>query len=358
MDFPNYVPKGARDHALHYLGYWEPNLEDYETQLAEIQEEIKYWQDSTQDSDYAQLQIIELRRRQSEATKYRDDMARDVGNIRRLVHDARMKDAYQVLTNAFFEDEDSERQRKFDSFIHAAWSARLDFSPYREGLKQAAELRDEIAKTADKLAGLLDRIGETGVLCPGEFFHIPSLLRNTDNYERDGHNLHMWRAMRGYVLGDEPQRELSENEQTEIDPTEKPEIVIQIVSMDEKPGIDPSEEARNTLSYGWKTSPPLSALLKTVGNAAKEFKPSESGLIGAAIDSRQQSVKAEYLRAFGNLLTKQHRFILTTDIMKAMAITANVVINSPDIDTTYDDVRKALAKLGGDSLENSNQKTR
>jgi hypothetical protein len=75
--------------------------------------------------------------------------------------------------------------------------------------------------------------------------------------------------------------------------------------------------------------------------------------IETPIDSRQQSVKAEYLRAFGNLLTEQHGFILTTDIMKAMAIAANVVINSPDIDVTYDDVRKALAKLGGDSLENS-----
>lgn len=43
--------------------------------------------------------------------------------------------------------------------------------------------------------------------------------------------------------------------------------------------------------------------------------------------------------------------------MKAMAIAATVVINLPDIVVSYDDVRKALAKLGGDSLENSKQKT-
>ncbi|WAR44285.1 hypothetical protein [Methylomonas rapida] len=356
MDFPSFVPEGARSHAIHFLGHYEPALAECEARLVEIQNRINEWSQSRLDNDTIQFQITKLRQSKAEQTKYRDDFARDIASIKRLVHDARMKEAYQILTNAFFDDEDSERQRKFDGFIYAAWSARLDFSPYREGLKQAAELRDEIAKTADKLAGLLDRIGETGVLCPGEFFYIPSLLRNTDNHEMDDHNLYMWRAMRGYVLGDLPQRETLESEQTEIDPAGKPEIVFQIVAMDEKPDIDPAEEARNTLRYAWEKSPPLSELLKTVSKVAKEFKPSESGVIGAAIDSRKQSLKAEYLRAFGNLLTEQHGFMLTTDIMKAMAIAANVVINAPDIDTTYDDVRKALAKLGGDSLEDSRAK--
>lgn len=345
---------------MHFLGHYEPALAECETRLDEIKEQIAYWSNLLkrivitrpgQDTHYGEVQLTELRQRKAEVTKHRDDLARDIANIRRLVHDGRMKDAYRILTNAFFDDEDKERQRKFDGFIFAAWGACLDFTHYRERLKQAAELRDEIAKTADKLAGLLDRIGETGVMCPGEFFSIPRLLRNTDNHERNNYNLHMWRAMRGYVLGDHPRRELSERERTEFDRTKK--IVIQIVAMEEKPDIDPVEEARNTLRYGWEKAPPLSALLKTVSRAAKEFKPSESGVIGAAIDSRQQSVKAEYLRAFGNLLTEQHRFTLNKEIMQAMAIASNVVINSPDIDVTYDDVRKALAKLGGDSLENS-----
>jgi hypothetical protein len=42
--------------------------------------------------------------------------------------------------------------------------------------------------------------------------------------------------------------------------------------------------------------------------------------------------------------------------MQAMAIVANVVINLPDVDVTYDDVRKALAKLGGERLENAHEK--
>jgi hypothetical protein len=67
-------------------------------------------------------------------------------------------------------------------------------------------------------------------------------------------------------------------------------------------------------------------------------------MIGAAIESRQKSPKTEYLRAFGNLLTDVHNFALTKSIMQAMAIVANVVVNFPDVDVTYDDVRKALAK--------------
>ena len=52
-------------------------------------------------------------------------------------------------------------------------------------------------------------------------------------------------------------------------------------------------------------------------------------------------------QAFGNLLTDVHDFALTTPIMQAMAIVANVVINLPDVDVNYDDVRKAFAKPGG-----------
>jgi len=97
-------------------------------------------------------------------------------------------------------------------------------------------------------------------------------------------------------------------------------------------------------------------LLLTISKAAREFEPSESGIVGVAIDSQKRSVKTEYIRAFGSLLTNQHHFSLTKQIMKAMVPTANVTINAPDIDVTYDDVRKALAKLDDEQLEDSGQK--
>ena len=65
-------------------------------------------------------------------------------------------------------------------------------------------------------------------------------------------------------------------------------------------------------------------------------------MIGAAIDSRKHSEKAAYVRAFGKLLTDSHGLILNLPIMKAMAFVATVVLNQPEIDVTYDDVRKAL----------------
>ena len=70
----------------------------------------------------------------------------------------------------------------------------------------------------------------------------------------------------------------------------------------------------------------------------------------------QRSPKTEYLRAFGHLLSNNHSFTLTKKIMQAMAIVANVVINLPDVDVTYDDVRKALKKQGGEQVENSSGK--
>jgi len=92
------------------------------------------------------------------------------------------------------------------------------------------------------------------------------------------------------------------------------------------------------------TVTPLSELLQTVSKAATDFEPSESGMVGAAINSRKRNSKIEYLRAFDSLLIEQHHFVLDKYIINAMVIAANVVINSPNIDVTYDDVRKAVAK--------------
>ena len=125
-----------------------------------------------------------------------------------------------------------------------------------------------------------------------------------------------------------------------------PEIVIQFVEPGEKPEIDPKEDARKVLHYAWGTAPDLPELLDTVVRAAREFQPRESGMTGAAIKSRQRSRAGnkEYLRAFGNLLTEVRDIPLTINIMHAMAIVADVVINDRDVVVTYDDVVKAIGK--------------
>jgi hypothetical protein len=351
MDFPAYVPAAVRAHITTLIegDSWEPqgwavSLASAEQQLAEIDAEIK--------AKPSQLANILLRQERAEAVKHRDMLAGDMDCLQRLAHDSRMREAFALLTREFTDDQ------QWRGFVYAAWAARVDFSKYRERLKRAAELKDEIAEAADKLANLLTKFAETGVNGPDEFYSIPELLRKTDNYGMQKHNLDMWRAMRPHVLGDPPRCDISDKElmPEECDRTSPPEIAIHFLEPNEKPEIDPVEKSRNTLRYAWGTAPELWALLDTVATAAREFQPSESGMIGAAIESRQRSTKTEYLRAFGSLLTDQHHLTLTTFVMQAMAVVANVVINLPDVDVTYDDVRKALAKLGGERLENSDEK--
>jgi hypothetical protein len=368
MDFPAYVPAAVRKHLTHYLdgksdrgipSYIEV-LADAESRLAEIDGKIESCIRWGKD-DY----LPGLRKDRVEAVAHRDWLAGDVDCLRRLggiimlpkggpkrlaPNEEPMRDAFALLTREITDD------RQWRNFIYAAWVARVDFAKYRDRVKRATELKDEIADAAETLANLIHRFSETGINGPGEFYSIPELLRQTDNHKMLGHNLHMWRSMRQDVLGDLPRRDIPETRPAGESSEPMHPIEIVIVPMAEKAEIDPEEEARNMLRYAWGTAPDFSDLLDTVAKAGRSFKPSESGMIGAAIESRQRSPKTEYLRAFGNLLTDAHGFTLTTPIMQAMAIVANVVINLPDVDVTYDDVRKALAKLGGERLENSGEK--
>jgi len=353
MDFPAYVPAAVRSliskliegDSREPIG-WRESLATADRELVEVEARFQScigWED--------QEYLDGLRKAKAAALAHRDMLEGDVDCLHRLAHDARMRDAFALLTREFTDD------RQWRNFIYAAWSARVDFTKYRDRLKRAAELKSGIADTAETLAKHIRQFSETGINGPGEFYSIPELLRQTDNHEMQGHNLHMWRSMRQHVLGDLPRWDVPETRPAEAsgDPPTR-EIVRAFLAPGEKAEIDPVEEARNMLRYAWGTAPDFSALLDTVAKAGRAFKPSESGMIGAAIESRQRSPKTEYLRAFGNLLTDVHNFALTTPTMQAMAIVANVVINLPEVDVTYDDVRKALTKLGGERLENSGEK--
>lgn len=354
MDFPAFVPAAVREYVTTLIEGdsclprepgWQELLEDVERQLAEIEGKIESrvrWRE-----DYY---LASLKNDRAEEIAHRDKLAGEVDCFRRLALDFRMREAFALLTREFTDD------RQWQNFIYAAWAARVDFAKYRDRLKRATELKDKIADAAETLAKLIHQFFETGTNWPVEFYSIPELLRQTDNHEMQGHNLYMWRTMRQHVLGERPRWDVPKTTPAEESSEPMPPIEIVFAPMEEKAEIDPKEEARNMLSYAWGTAPDFSALLDTVAEAARAFEPSESGMIGAAIASRQKSPKTEYLRAFGSLLTDVHKFALTTPIMQAMAIAANVVINLPDVDVTYDDVRKALAKPGGGRLENSGGK--
>lgn len=344
MDFKAYVPAAIRECITTMIegDSWEPmglqeSLASAEHQLAEIDGKIESCIRWGKD-DY----LPGLRKDRAGSAAHRDGLVGDVDCLQRLAHDARMRDAFALLTREFTDD------KQWRNFIYAAWAARVDFAKYRDRLKRASELKSEIANAAETLAKLIRQFSDTGIDGPGEFYSIPELLRQTDNHEMQGHNLHFWRSMRQHVLGDLPWRDVPETRSAE-ESGELPtvEIVRAFLAPEEKAEIDPKEETRNMLHYAWGTAPDFCALLGTVAKAARRFETSESGMIGAAIESRKRNQKTEYLRAFGALLTDAHGFALTTPIMQAMAIVANVAINSPDVDVSHDDVRKALARLGG-----------
>jgi hypothetical protein len=363
MDFPAYVPAAVREKITEYLeGEPDRGIPGFEelkvsgaAHLAETEGDLKEWAQrlaSIPDADIPlayREKIVELRRDKAYQEEHLEQLGSDVDCLRRLAHDERMAGVYALLTREFTDDQ------QWRGFIYAAWSARMDFGKFREQLKRAAELKAEIGRAADTLAKLIRQFSETGIYGPSEFYSIPELLRQTDNL--GGRDFYMWRSMRQHVLGDPRWRDAPEIEPAE-DSGEPPNVAIVRVILEpgEKTEIDPKEEARNMLRYAWGTAPDLPALLDAVALAALNFKPSESGMIGAAIESRQRNQKTEYLRAFGSVLTDVHGFALTKPIMQAMAIVANVVINLPDIDATYDDVKKAIAKLGSERLENSGEK--
>jgi hypothetical protein len=352
MKFPAYVPMIVRTYLSKMIDGGESRERGWNTSLESSKQEIIKIEKAIESaSAHGEVDnLVSLRQQLIEAVKHRDFLAGEVECLRRLLYDDRMRDAYALLIYEISDDE------KWCYVVDAAWAARGDFSDYRERLKQADEQKVEIANTAAKLASQLDRFSEIGITGPGEFFSVRDLLRKTDNDDSRATNSQIWRDMRKHVVGDYHQKECRLEKQQEFDfPLSESDRIMEVSYG--KSGksqllnirfISPGAEVRSDplaeLRYGWEKAPPLSALLRTVAKAAEDFEPVEEGMIGAALASRQGSVKSEYIRAFAYLLFDRHRFDITPGIMRAMATIATVVLNKSEIDVTYDDVRKAHSR--------------
>ena len=106
MDFPAYVPAAVRAHITTLIegDSWEPmgwqeSLASAERQLAEIDGKIESCIRWGKD-DY----LPGLRKDRAEAVAHRDRLAGDVDCLQRLAHDARMRDAFALLTREFTDD--------------------------------------------------------------------------------------------------------------------------------------------------------------------------------------------------------------------------------------------------------------
>ena len=336
MKFPDSVPIEVQSLLCNLIegvpnrhkGYFEM-LQTVEFELIKIEEATNHALSNPQQPD-----LDELRRQKLEAVNRRDWLTKELSCLKRLGHHSDMPKVFELLKHSFPDGE------KVQDFIYCAWAARIDFAKYRENLKKATKIKKEIAEVSNELSKLLHELSATGVMGPGELFSIPQLLKQTDNHNLNDHNLQMWRSMRMHILGDKVDRCFEDSSHSEQIPNQS--INIQIIPIESNTKIDSSETQRNMLRYAWGTAPDVSALIETIAKVASKFDPKESDMIGAAIQTRQHSQKTEYIRALWFLLSDSHKFVLTLHIRKAICLVANVVINSPEIEVTLDDVNKAL----------------
>jgi hypothetical protein len=283
--------------------------------------------------------------------------------LQRLIWDRRMAEAYKILAYAFFADDDERRQRKIDILITAAWAARADFSKYRKKLKEATDLNKDIARTAAVLARLIRQFRETRVFGPMEFDSIADLLRVTDHHNPYSVDAAKWEVLGHLVCGDEPwdgseEDQVQENGRRSI----TPEVVLNLrLDAGEQTQTDSATRMRHAVGDAWSAAPDVPALLDALGRVARDFQPEELGAVGAALASRQNSVKQAYLRAFLYLLTEQGHIALFADsakgglllaVRKAIRIMADVAVNSPDAVFSDGDVSAAVENL---PAENSRQ---
>ena len=304
MDYPAFVPTSVRDTITDYL-LGSDNSPGVEHFLAEAE---------TYHEDIAGDPSISVRDKSNSKRKV-GQLVDDVRCLRRLGGDERMRDVYATLTKLITDD------RQWRGFIHAAWSAKLDYSMYRENLKRAHVLKEKIATTATVLADLLGEYENTDMPVPDEFFVFSQVIGDMSNQ-----------------ASDEFLRKVFGREVFQIPTCRALERSMKTNRYDKS-----QQYGRQTIVFGDE----MESLLRSLSRAASKVTLGESGVVAAVIESRQTSTKTEYVRGFAKILIYTHQFKLTPMLMNAMAVTANVVINKSDVDVSYDDVRKALAKLDG-----------
>jgi hypothetical protein len=227
----------------------------------------------------------------------------DARRVRALVFDERMRECYELLQSEF------DEPMQWRGFVYAAWSTWMDFGRHRDRVRLAAELAAQIAETAAHLSRLLRQFEVNGVPGPWEFYSTAELLCEAESVGCDGWEWEQWvEAARN-----------SEDSGSQI-----------------------------ALSRIFDAMPPPHEIMNSLARAARLYTPSaHCSLVRAAIETRQRSPKTEYLRAFCQCLREVHGIRLTRGVLRAVAAASTVVgsVDDPEFSVTYDDVRKAVARL-------------
>jgi len=341
MDFPKFVPLVVSRFITMMIEGDERGPFGWKAALSSAEEDLSA--KTSELSSSTSNNSNRLAKEVALARVHRDMLAKTVDNYKRLGTDGRMEECFDLLRDEF----DDEQWKKF---IRCADAARLDYSKYRLAIKSASELSKDIAVAADRLVNLLKRLEGTGLNnLPDELYSLSSLIEQTDHPHDAYSKRPYWRSMRRHILGERMPKINTDASGPNALPLESktPIIEIRFIEPDEPPKVDPEEQRRDFLRYAWQQAPDVSQAIKAMGNAARQYKPKETGMIGAAIRPRKSSdaQNKEYLRAFGSLLADAHpRIPKCLKVLKAMAIAANVVIDDPNLIVTYDDVAKAVGK--------------
>lgn len=181
-------------------------------------------------------------------------------------------------------------------FVISARQARFDQEPFRKLQRKARKTATEIEATANKLAKLILDLRDAAVILPPVFWEP----LDNDSFVSLGSG--------------------------EVGRAKLRRIAL------EMRGAPPDAEKD---AVQWLRSMAAAAASMDARFACPA--------INAALQKRQNSKKSAYLRAFAALLEEAH-IDMTSTVMKAMAVTANVVFDDPEFDACEDDVRKAIRR--------------
>jgi hypothetical protein len=239
-----------------------------------------------------------------------------------------MKDVYVHLVDAGL------RPEEILAFIENAMAMRVDYSQVRHRIAARDEFAARVNRLALELAEALEKGWPESVGRHSESNSIRSLLsrsrpayaiRLAQEAEKRGlfhcwdKHIESWRKHRELVLGNFTREE---------------------------------GHSEYKVSELWRSAPTLSDCLRTL---AEDFRPDyiyRHGPEEIAIN-RQRNPSTEYLRAFGFALIEPFDEsgepvvkTFSVSLLKAIATTATVVLNNPDLDITAKDVKQALT-FGG-----------
>jgi hypothetical protein len=352
MDFPSYVPNAVQRQVSAALDGDSWNPSGWRAALIEADSEQlrlgALLESFSEDPDVANNIRIECQ-------KCRDDcnaLRQNVACFERLALREEMKGAYENLIAACTTDDQQM------AFVRSAWAADMNYPWFREKIKGAKEVARKIADAAGVLSALLRHAHQHGNYLTGEFSSVRWLLQNTNHQPGDS-DYWMWQHMRHSVLGGnrEDHEECSNSAGAKNGVLDAPPMPVEIKWGGEAPSevapVDPKTERQNELDYVWEKAPDMAQVIDSMQRAALRETPTEREAVGAALVSRKNSRKFEYLRAFASKLQEEYNIELTPEIRAAMAVTATVVLNDSAIDVTTDDVRKAIASLPSQAAEHS-----